>query len=180
MNPSSTWMPGLQDEEYKTLRRRAQHLLRYESACTLTATGLVHEMMIRLHGYWKRQTAGPSANGNPTPLASRVMKQILIDRARKRLSRERCEEMACTKRMDRDGQGYQRDQLAQFLVELDDAIQLLSDGLPDVAQLARLRLYDELSVEESAKVLGWSRAQAYRKWEFCRAWLATRVTHTSG
>lgn len=176
MSQASIWIPELQDEDYQALRKRAQNLLRFETACTLTATGLVHEMMIRLQGYWTRQRVDSEAVANPTPLASRVMKQILIDRARKRLSRGRCEEVACSKQVDLDGQGYRRDRLAYFLVELDDAIRLLSESLPELAQLARYRLYDELSVEESAKALGWSRAKAYRKWDFCRAWLATRVS----
>lgn len=180
MSQASTWMPVLQDEDYQTLRQRAQHLLRFESSCTLTATGLVHEMLVRLHGYCTRRQDGNVTVGAPSPLASRVMKQILIDRARKRISRGRCEGVAYSQRMDRDGQGEQRDRLAHFLIELDDAIQLLSEALPEVAQLARLRLYDELSVEDSAKALGWSRAKAYRKWEFCRAWLATRVSPEPG
>lgn len=65
MSQASTWIPVLQVEDYQTLRRRAQQLLRFESACTLTAIGLVHEMLVRLHGYCFRRKDGQVAGWGP-------------------------------------------------------------------------------------------------------------------
>ena len=64
-----------------------------------------------------------------------------------------------------------------MLVELDDAIDLLASGMPDNAELVRLHLYDGVSIEAAAEKLGMSRATAFRKWDFCRTWLASKLSH---
>ena len=97
------------------------------------------------------------------------MKQLLIDRARKRMTRRKLE----TKAQDEANARHQR--AAQFAVELDDTIAQLGTEMPDSAELVRLHLYGELSIEDAAQKLGLSRADAYRKWAFCKAWLAHRL-----
>lgn len=64
-----------------------------------------------------------------------------------------------------------------MLVELDDAIDLLAKGMPENAELARLHLYDGISIEAAAEKLGISRATAFRKWDFSRTWLASKLNH---
>lgn len=164
------------DDEYSKLRRIAQNLVNHESQCTLTATGLVHELVLKLHRHAERRgNAGDEdAFGNPF-FASRVMKQILIDRARKRLTRSKSEGIFASEGGACQEKALERDRAAQLVVELDDAIDLLAESMPENAELCRLRIYSGLSVEAASEQLGMSRATAYRKWNFCKTWLASKI-----
>ena len=164
-------IPLLGLNEYSRLRHVARCLISRESVCTLTATGLVHELLIK-DSQTRREASNSSSGTKPgvvLPYASRVMKQLLIDRARKRMTRRKLE----TKAQDEANARHQR--AAQFAVELDDTIAQLGTEMPDSAELVRLHLYGELSIEDAAQKLGLSRATAYRKWAFCKSWLARRL-----
>jgi hypothetical protein len=54
---------------------------------------------------------------------------------------------------------------------LDDALTSVAAEDPPAADVAKLRLFAGLSVEEAAAALGTSRATAYRNWSYARAWL---------
>ncbi|MEO1087148.1 MAG: ECF-type sigma factor, partial [Acidobacteriota bacterium] len=57
------------------------------------------------------------------------------------------------------------------LVALDEALQDLSRLDRDRASLVELRFFAGLSIEETAEVLGVSRATVIRQWRVARAWL---------
>ena len=57
------------------------------------------------------------------------------------------------------------------LLALDEALQKLEAEQPDKARLVKLRYFAGCSLEESAKMLGLSRATAQRHWAYARAWL---------
>ena len=40
----------------------------------------------------------------------------------------------------------------------------------------KLRIFADFSVEEAGKLLGMSRATAYRHWTYARAWLKTQMS----
>ena len=61
------------------------------------------------------------------------------------------------------------------MIEVDDAISLLAVSLPENAELVRLHLYGDLSIEEAGLTLGLRRATAYRKWAFSKAWLCEKI-----
>jgi predicted DNA-binding protein (UPF0251 family) len=46
---------------------------------------------------------------------------------------------------------------------------------PSSAEVACLRLFAGLSIEEAAEALGVSRATAFREWAYARSWLATAL-----
>lgn len=165
-------------ERYEHLRRLAVALVRQESQCTLTATGLVHELFLKASkGSSNVNSTNPGTSGDELlPYASRMMRQILIDRARRRVVRIKSERQAT----ERTGDGHssvRSDRASLMLVELDDAIDLLAKGMPENAELARLHLYDGISIEAAAEKLGISRATAFRKWDFSRTWLASKLNH---
>jgi len=58
---------------------------------------------------------------------------------------------------------------------LDDALSGLAEEDPAAAQVAQLRLFTGLSVEEAGSVLGISRPTAFRHWTYARAWLQARL-----
>ncbi|MDG2224111.1 MAG: sigma-70 family RNA polymerase sigma factor [Rubripirellula sp.] len=180
MNRCSALSLDANPERYEHLRRLAVALVRQESQCTLTATGLVHELFLKSS---KRPTGASSTNPGTSvdelfPYASRMMRQILIDRARRRVVRIKSERQA-TERAGKQLSRVRKDRASLMLVELDDAIDLLAEGMPENAELVRLHLYEGISIEAAAEKLGISRATAFRKWDFSRTWLASKLNHSS-
>jgi hypothetical protein len=61
------------------------------------------------------------------------------------------------------------------VLALDDCLTKLAQEDAAVAQVAQLRFFTGLSVEEAGKSLGLSRAAAYRHWTYARAWLRCEI-----
>ena len=57
------------------------------------------------------------------------------------------------------------------LLALDDALQKLEAQHPQKAQIVKLRFFAGCTLEETAQLLGISRATAQRHWAYARAWL---------
>ncbi len=157
---------------YEGLKGLAQSLVRRESLCTLTATGLVHELFLKARRQKNSATQATSTHTSIPPFAARVMRQILIDRARSRATRTNAEGQASNLRLDRE---IQLHDMKNRLIELDDLIEKLAEHLPVNAELVRLHLYEERSIESAAEQLNLSRAGAYRKWDFSKAWLVKHL-----
>jgi RNA polymerase sigma factor (TIGR02999 family) len=153
---------------YDELRRlAAAQMAREKPGQTLDATALVHEAYLRLVG--DRHFA---TTGDFFAACAEAMRHILVDRARR-------------KRAEKRGGSAQRFELAEddrvilsdpdTLLAVDEAIELLAAEDVQSAQLARLRLFAGLSVEECAAALGVSRATAFRDWAYARAWIAAKL-----
>ena len=133
---------------------------------TLDATALVHEAYLRLVGGGNRATW--SHRRQYFAAAADAMRRVLVDHAR-------------SHRAGKRGGSRERVPLDEFAdsagttdidwLVIDDALGKLAAEDATAAELVRLKLFAGLSVEESADVLGISRATAYRDWAFARAWL---------
>jgi RNA polymerase sigma factor (TIGR02999 family) len=155
---------------YDNLRRMAKQKVSHEPAgITLDATGLVHEVYMRLF-----QSAGEIRWENRRHFfgaAAEAMRRILIDHARKR------------SRLKRGGDQVRVDLLdiacvgdnPELLLQIDDCLDRLKEEDPPAYELARLRLFAGLTVDSAAEILGCSRATAYRHWTYARAWLQTEL-----
>ena len=64
---------------------------------------------------------------------------------------------------------------ADDLLAVDEAIQKLQADKPHLAEIAMLRYFAGLSVDETAAVLGMSASTLAREWRFARAWLARQL-----
>jgi RNA polymerase sigma factor (TIGR02999 family) len=158
---------------YDELRQlAAAKMAREPSGQTLDATALVHEAYLRLVNRPEAQ-ARPFANrGQFFAAAAEAMRRILVDRARQ-------------KRAEKRGGGAQRFELSESdrvvlpdpdtLLAVDEALTLLAGEDAASADVARLRLFTGLSVEEAAEALGVSRATAFRDWAYARAWIAAKL-----
>ena len=62
------------------------------------------------------------------------------------------------------------------LLAVDEALTRLAAEDAGSADVARLRLFAGLSVEEAADALGVSRATAFRDWAYARAWLTAALS----
>jgi RNA polymerase sigma-70 factor (ECF subfamily) len=150
---------------YDQLRAIAARYLRRERPDhTLEPTALVHEVYLRLID---QKAAEWQDRAHFFAIAAKLMRRILVDHARGRLS-------------DKRGRGTARvsitgvevaAELTPDLVALDDALRDLAAFDPDRATLVELRYFGGLTVEETAEVMGRSTATVVRQWRTARAWL---------
>jgi RNA polymerase sigma factor (TIGR02999 family) len=151
---------------YEELRDLAGHYLRREpSNHTLQSTALVHEAYVRLAGQktpdWKGRT-------HFYGVAARLMRQILVDHARRRDAVKRGGD-AVTLALDERlvGAGPQNIDI----LALDGALTRLGELSPQQSQIVELRFFSGLSIEETSDVLGVSPGTVKRGWTTARAWL---------
>jgi RNA polymerase sigma factor (TIGR02999 family) len=161
---------------YKELRELASRRLAQEKpGQTLEATALVHEAYLRLVGgavdaHW-------NSRGHFIAAAAEAMRRILVDNARRKRSHKRGGKR---KRLDFASAEPITQADPREILDLDEALTLLAGEDPEAAQVAKLRLFAGLSVEEAARALGVSRAHAYRQWTYARAWLQARLCEGPG
>jgi RNA polymerase sigma factor (TIGR02999 family) len=96
------------------------------------------------------------------------MRQILVDRARRRLAAKRGDGAEL---MTLDDEQAAVDAYAAELVELDDVLTRLAQRSPRHARVVELRYFAGLSVEQTAEVLGVSSRTVKYDWAMARAWL---------
>jgi RNA polymerase sigma factor (TIGR02999 family) len=161
---------------YDELRKlAAQRLAQEKPGQTLDATALVHEAYLRLVG---GEPAAPwNSRGHFIAAAAEAMRRILVENARR-------------KKTEKHGGKRQRIDFAQAepitqadpgaVLDLNEALTLLAGEDPEAAEVAKLRLFVGLSVEEAAQALSTSRANAYRQWAYARAWLHARLSDEPG
>jgi RNA polymerase sigma factor (TIGR02999 family) len=158
---------------YDELRKLAAARLAQERpGQTLQATALVHEAYIRLVDV--QQVPGWDSRGHFFAAAAEAMRRILVDAARRRDSLKHggsFERVALSHIISRPGESADPiDVLA-----LDEALREFESIHPEKAQLVKLRYFTGYSLEDSAQLLGVSRATAERHWAYARAWLFGRM-----
>ena len=65
-----------------------------------------------------------------------------------------------------------------YLTVPADGYTILTFTIGHAAELAKLRIFSDLSVEDAGKLLSMSRATAYRQWTYARAWLKQIMNST--
>ena len=150
---------------YQELRCIAQHHLRQERPDhTLQSTALVHEAYLRL---MQQRPADIENRAHFLAVASRLMRQILVDHARRHraakrgggLKLELNEAMNAQKAPNID------------LIALDTALKELTRLDPQQSQIVEMRFFGGLSIADTAEVIGVSAATDKREWATARAWL---------
>ncbi|MBN8740239.1 MAG: sigma-70 family RNA polymerase sigma factor [Xanthomonadaceae bacterium] len=156
---------------YDELRRIAAHELRsHRGHDTLQPTALINDVFVRLLG---TQTLDIGNRKHLYTTAAKLMRQILIDRARAQLRDKRgggqwqradfVEAMALPIEQDTD------------LPALDQALTALDALDARMAQIVELRYFVGLEVVEVAALLGVDERTVYRDWAMARAWLRQRL-----
>jgi RNA polymerase sigma factor (TIGR02999 family) len=151
---------------YDELRRLAAARMANERPDhTLDATALVHEAYLRLG------SATFTSKSGFFRAAALAMQRILVDHARQRSAGKRG--------------GGQHFPLAEgdrvqvtdpdTLLTINDALATLAASDAPAADVARLRLFAGLTVEEAGETLGVSRATAFRDWAYARAVLTVAL-----
>jgi RNA polymerase sigma factor (TIGR02999 family) len=159
---------------YEQLHRIASRQLRAERANhTLQTTALIHEAYLRLVG---SESAEVRDHCHFTALASRLMRQVLVDHARARLTAKRQGGIRVTM-SEALALGTQTD---VDLLAVDDALNRLSELDPQQAQVVELRFFGGLSIVETSESLKVSAATVKRDWTTARAWLRRELRRAEG
>jgi len=158
---------------YNELRRLAQARLRDEpEGHTLQATALVHEAYVRLVDLDQMELVD---GRHFFAVAGRVMRQVLVDHARR-------------KRSDKRGGDATRLPLDDVLevassraanvdvLDLDIALEELAAVDERMARVVELKYFAGLTLEETAEVLHVSHATVERDWAVAKAWLFRRLS----
>jgi RNA polymerase sigma factor (TIGR02999 family) len=106
-------------------------------------------------------------------LAAQMMRQILVDHARKHSAAKRGGN-AVTVALDEDSSVAQK---SLDLLALDDAMKRLADLDPRQCQIVELRFFGGLSIEETAEAVKISPATTKREWATARLWLHQAMTN---
>jgi RNA polymerase sigma-70 factor, ECF subfamily len=155
---------------YGDLRKLAGWLMRDERpGHTLQPTALVNEAYLRLAGdkkvTWQNRT-------HFLAVAARVMRHLLVDYARQhnRLKRGGGVEI-----LPFEDALVFAPETSRNLLELNDALQRLSEKEQRKARVVELRYFGGLSVHETAEILQISPNTVMRDWEFSKAWLRKEI-----
>jgi RNA polymerase sigma-70 factor (ECF subfamily) len=136
---------------------------------TLQPTALVHEAFMRLVN---QQRIVWQNRAQFLAVASEMMRRILVDHARRRAVAKRSGRWARVTIDDAAARSEPRD---VDLLSLDEALRRLTAFDPRKSQVAELRFFGGLSLEETAHVLEVSVATVEREWQAARAWLFVQM-----
>jgi RNA polymerase sigma factor (TIGR02999 family) len=160
---------------YEQLRKLAtQKLAQEKPGQTLEATALVHEAYVRLVDVEKAQHW--DSRRHFFAAAAEAMRRILVENARRK------------KRLKHGG-GQQRCELQDDawvapapddrLLVLDQALGQLGAAHPELAELVKLRYFAQMTVEQTAELLGLSPRTVKRNWVYASAWLRRAILRES-
>lgn len=155
---------------YSEMRRIARsHLGSERPAHTLEPTALVHEAYLRLVD---QQRVDWQGRVHFYSLASRMMRRILVDHARRQQAVKRSpkEPVRATALRHR----------AEEVLAVDVALHRLAALDERLARVVEMRFYGGMSVAETAAALDISPASVKRDWRAARAWLHRELSVREG
>ncbi|MEM9383501.1 MAG: ECF-type sigma factor [Pseudomonadota bacterium] len=149
---------------YDELRRNAVSHLRNERHGDLQPTSLVNEAFMRLINITRIDLKG---RNHFLGLAGRIMREILVDEARKLRAAKR--DHGLQTRFTGEHMGG--DMPVSDLLELDELLNGLEAIDPVYVKLFEARAFAGMTIEEAAEVLEMSPATVKRKWKVAMAWV---------
>lgn len=162
------------DSNYSKLHALAENLFRKQPLnCTLQATALVHEVYLR---FAELESASINGREHFLALAASAMRQILIDKSRRRKA---------DKRGGNDLPVTLTDELVSpggtgvDLLVVHDLISRLARLDERQARIVEMRVFADMTVAEIAVVLDVSIATVEKDWRQARAWIRSRIDDAS-
>jgi RNA polymerase sigma factor (TIGR02999 family) len=160
---------------YEELHRiAARHVRGERPNHTLQATALVHEAYLKLFNQNERNITDEV---HFLAVASRVMRQVLVDYARARATQKRSAgpggNVPWTANLE-----VQSDRGVELLdlIELDDAIKALAAEDEALARLIEMRYFGGMTAEETAEALGLSVHVVRHDLRYAQAWLRRKLS----
>lgn len=156
---------------YNELRKLAAVRMAQEATGhTLQPTALVHEAYIQLVD--GDQNRSWDSRGHFFAAAAEAMRQILIQNVRRKQAIKRGGE---NRRVELGDGTFLADATDIDLLALSDALDMLAKEDAEAAQLAKLRLFTGLSVDDAGTAMGIPHTSAYRSWTYAHAWLRAKL-----
>jgi len=149
---------------YNELHRIAEGYLRNPTNATLQPTDLVNEAYLRLVGV----EAPVRGKKHFFALAAKLMRQILVDRARRHAASKRGGGLQM-QLLDEQGHGVHAG-IEEFLI-LEQALNRLADEEPRLAQVVELHYFGGLNGPEISELLDVPVWSVHRDQHLAKAWL---------
>jgi RNA polymerase sigma factor (TIGR02999 family) len=154
---------------YDEMRRIARGQLRHGAGQALDTTSLVHEAYLKIAAV---EQLGAADRGHLMAIAATAMRQVLVDRARARLTAKRGGGQAPVPLGDIDVAAAPS---PEWLLDVDRALGLLRVRDERLARVVDCRFFAGLSDEETSEALGISLRTAQRDWMRAKAWLRAEL-----
>ncbi len=155
---------------YGELRRLARHYLNRErKQRSLETHDLIHEAYLRLCDL---QALDWQDRVHFFAVAARIMRRILIDRARRRQNAKHGGGAVELRMAEIPDLAVERD---TDLLALDEALVELEELDATLARIVELRFFGGMDHAETAAVLGLSNPTVRRRWRLAKSWLHRRL-----
>jgi RNA polymerase sigma factor (TIGR02999 family) len=159
---------------FDELRRLASGLMRHERPDhTLQPTALVNEAYLRMVDgscvEWKDRA-------HFFGVATRAMRQVLVDHARRRATEKRG---GGWKRITLDDRLGLKWPSAVQILDLDKLLTKLSGLDERTGRVVEMRVFGGMTVAEVAHALGVTERTIYKEWRFAKMWLAKEFADSS-
>ena len=153
------------DATYRVLHRIALHCLQAErDAGSMGPTALLHEAYLR---FAKTTNLSIANNGHFLALVSRVMRRIIVDRARARQS-EKAGGKYMFEPVDSSLNVAVSERDIDEIIGVDLALRALAERCPRQAQVVELRYFGGFTEEETAAIMGVSIDTVKFDWKVAR------------
>ena len=164
-------LPLVYDELHKVAARAMR---RENEGHTLQPTELINEVYLRLVDQSRADWQNRSQFFG---VVAQVMRRILVDHARARISEKRGGGVRAVTLDDvHDAAVASGTSGTVDVLALHEALEKLEAFDPDQARVVELRYFTGLNIEETALALGVSPATVKREWAVARAWLRRELT----
>jgi RNA polymerase sigma factor (TIGR02999 family) len=151
---------------YDELKRQARGFFRRErDNHTLQPTALVHEAYLRLVD---QTTLNAESRNHFFAIASRLMRQILVDHARQYNAEKRG---GAAQRFSLEEIDFEPEQAAGDLLALNDALEKLEAIDERKSRVVDMRFFGGMKEAEIADILGINEKTVRRDWQFAKLWL---------
>ncbi len=154
---------------YQELKRLARgQMAKEHPGHTLQATALVNEAFVRLAGVDIDYQDSRHFYG----MAATMMRRVLVDHAR---ARSRDKRGGKARDLTLDEQLVAGDTGHAAILELDEALEKLSEQDPRLTQTVELVFFGGLTYDEAAAALNMSRSSFFNEFQFAKAWLRQQL-----
>lgn len=172
------WSDGQEDAERELMRLVVPEMRKLARRCllrerqnhTLQPTALVNEAYLRLID---QRAISWQDRSHFFAMAARIMRNILVDYARRRLRAKREGALLC---VEFDESLPITVAAPAEILALDDALDAFARIDPRKAKVVELRFFGGMSVEETAAALKLSPNTIIRDWSLARAWLLREMS----
>src|SRR5438270_5959927 len=160
---------------YHDLRKMSRYQMsRERSNHTLQPTALMNEAYLKLAREAKLEW---QSRTHFFAVASRAMRQVLVDEARRRQRKKRLGEVTL---LPLNEALVFSPEISKEVLALDRALDALAAELPRKSQVAEMRYFSGMSVQEIAEILKISPNTVMRDWNLAKAWLRRRIESENG